>query len=136
VATLLRVFQEQRAKQAQVEAVGRELAAALREATARLERARHGSGGPTPARPAAPALVVVRRGETETFRLLQERLEARGLARVVWDRRGSDRRRRGDQVAGDRRRADRRAPAPVTWAGLGYAVAEWRGPRLRIVRDA
>jgi hypothetical protein len=67
---------------------------------------------PPPARPPR-YLAVVRRGETEVYRILKQYLEARGLIEVVWDRRQGERRGPGPTApAGadaERRRRDRRA---------------------------
>lgn len=70
-------------------------------------------------------LAVVRRGETEVYRILKEYLEARGLLQVVWDRRGEQRRRSaGPSAASDRRRADRRRPThDVAYRTLGFFLA-------------
>ncbi len=67
----------------------------------------------------APVLFVVRHGETELFRTLQERLEAPGAVHVTWDRRGGDRRTRHEGLGPERRRADRRRALPRTWATMG-----------------
>lgn len=66
-------------------------------------------------------IAVVRRGETEIYRLLKEYLEARGVAEVVWDRRAGERRLAAGapQSLDERRRTDRRR-TPV---GLGTSQA-------------
>ncbi len=76
-------------------------------------------------RPAPRYLAVVRRGETEVYRLLKEYLEARGLAQVVWDRRVGERRFAGPGAAdSERRRSDRRGPASDPSARtLGFFIA-------------
>ena len=76
------------------------------------------------AQPAPPYLAVVRRGETEVYRMLKDYLGRRGLVDVVWDRRVGERRRAtrprtagADRRAGDRRRDPPRHPAYRT---LGF----------------
>ncbi len=78
----------------------------------------------TPPRPPR-YLAVVRRGETEVYRVLKEYLEARGVAQVVWDRRVGERRFAGQRASGsERRRSDRRGPAPDRSARtLGFFIA-------------
>ncbi len=78
-------------------------------------------------------LVIVRSGETETFRILDERLGEPGLARVTWDRRRQERRSTARPTEPDRRRRERRAPIPVTWQGLGYLLVQPKARRLSIV---
>jgi hypothetical protein len=80
---------------------------------------------------AAPRFVaVVRRGETEVYRLLKGYLERRGLVEVIWDRRLAERRQAippsGLPPGGERRRADRRSPAPAragAYRLLGFFLA-------------
>ncbi len=93
---------------------------------------------PARSEPAAPPdtarpIVIVRRGETETFRTLDERLGKPGLARVVWDRRRRERRSTSRPPGAERRRRDRRAPTPVTWEGLGYLVVQPKARHLNVV---
>jgi hypothetical protein len=78
-------------------------------------------------------IVIVRTGETETFRVLDERLGRPGLARVVWDRRRRERRSTARTADPDRRRRERRAPVPVTWQGLGYLLVQPKAPHLTVV---
>jgi len=78
-------------------------------------------------------VVVVRGGETETFRTLDERLGRPGLARVTWDRRRQERRSTARLTEPDRRRRERRAPMPVTWQGLGYLLVQPKARRLTVV---
>ena len=70
-------------------------------------------------------LAVVRRGETEVYRILKEYLEARGLAQVVWDRREEQRRRgAGPSAVSDRRRTGRRGPThDVAYRTIGFFLA-------------
>ncbi len=70
------------------------------------------------------SVAVVRRGETEVFQTLQDRLAELQLAEVIWDRRVGDRRTPPSALAvPERRRRDRRTPAPVTWGPLGFVLA-------------
>ncbi len=69
-------------------------------------------------------LAVVRRGETEVYRLLKEYLEARGLVQVVWDRREEKRESARPVADSDRRRADRRGSThDVAYRTLGFFLA-------------
>ncbi|HEV8674119.1 MAG TPA: hypothetical protein VGX21_08735 [Methylomirabilota bacterium] len=69
-------------------------------------------------------IAVVRRGETEVYRMLKEYLEARGLAEVIWDRRVADRRLQPDPAAAERRRGERRGPPPgASSRALGFFIA-------------
>jgi hypothetical protein len=43
-------------------------------------------------------------------------------ARVIWDRRVAERRARRQAVVSERRRAERRRPAPEAWSKLGFAL--------------
>jgi DNA-binding NtrC family response regulator/tetratricopeptide (TPR) repeat protein len=70
-----------------------------------------------------PALAVVRRGDVELFRALEEHGAALNLARVIWDRRWGERRREPEPAAVERRRSDRRRPTPGSWDTLGFLVA-------------
>ena len=69
-------------------------------------------------------LVVVRRGATERFRLLQETFAQESLT-VLWDRRGAVRRRAQQPVATERRRHDRRRQ-PDVWTGDGFIIVSTR----------
>lgn len=73
-------------------------------------------------------LFVVRRGEVDLFRTLQDHFEEPGLARVVWDRRIGDRRTTARPVEGDQRRRSRRRPPPYTWDKLHFL----RVPQTRV----
>jgi hypothetical protein len=86
-------------------------------------------GAPETGRP----LVIVRSGDSETFRILDERLGQPGLARVAWDRRRQERRATAWPTESDRRRRERRAPMPVTWQGLGYLLVQPKARRLSVV---
>ena len=70
-------------------------------------------------------LAVVRRGETEVYRILKEYLEARGVVQVVWDRRAEQRRHgAGSSAGGERRSTERRGPAhDVAYRTLGFFLA-------------
>ena len=71
-----------------------------------------------------PCVAVVRRGETEVFRILRDRITNLDLADVIWDRRIEERRTAPSHaLASERRRRARRGPPPVTWAPLGFALA-------------
>jgi hypothetical protein len=71
---------------------------------------------PAPARapsdPEARAydLCVVRRGHAEVFRLMEEHFKDDPSVRVIWDRRGGERRTTPRPSALDRRRGERRRP--------------------------
>lgn len=70
-------------------------------------------------------LMIVRRGQTDRFRSLQETFGREPIAAtVVWDRRESDRRGNVQSVADDRRRRDRRGPLPSTWNALDFLVVK------------
>ena len=70
---------------------------------------------------------VVRRGEIEVFRTLLRALERQpGPVQVIWDRRGTDRRRALSGTASERRRGDRRSAPPPTWGTLGFFFAPYR----------
>ena len=70
-------------------------------------------------------LMIVRRGQTERYRSLQNTFgDAPINAKVIWDRREQNRRRQGAAADEERRRRDRRAPLPSTWASLDFVVAK------------
>lgn len=72
-------------------------------------------------------IAVVRRGETAMFRALLRALEAQpGPVQVIWDRRGTDRRKTRHLGSPERRRRDRRTPPPPTWKRLGFLLARCR----------
>jgi hypothetical protein len=73
-------------------------------------------------------LIVVRRGEADLFRVLQERSGADPTpAPVIWDRRVRDRRVIiRDDVSPERRRCERRAPEPSTWTSHGFLITRPR----------
>jgi hypothetical protein len=78
-------------------------------------------------RPEGDYIAVVRRGETATLRMLLESLNAGpGPVQVIWDRRSSERRRRRRPTSPDRRRGERRSPAPQGWLAQGYFFAPCR----------
>jgi hypothetical protein len=70
-------------------------------------------------------IAIVHRGETETYRMLKDYLEARGVAAVVWDRRVGDRRGpESPRTTGERRSRDRRVAAPTDPRHpLGFFIA-------------
>jgi hypothetical protein len=72
-------------------------------------------------------LIVVRRGEADLFRVLQERF-ARGPApaQVIWDRRVRDRRVIIREDVSERREAERRGSAPATWSSHGFLMTRPR----------
>jgi hypothetical protein len=66
--------------------------------------------------------VIVRRGlGTFYYQSLMAFARSRNLT-VVLDRREHDRRRQQRPTGADRRRADRRAPAPPTWEQADYVA--------------
>ncbi len=75
----------------------------------------------TPARPSRTAyLAIVRTGEVRVFNALRECL-GRG-DQVLWDRRLRERRVSRQAVPLERRRGERRQPAPPTWRALGFLL--------------
>lgn len=94
---------------------------------------------------ASPAyLAVVRRGKPAMFVALDTCLADGGL-RVVWDRRLTERRRRADAVACDRRSRERRGPPPSSWGWPGLVIVDALAdgappgpaprPRILVVED-
>jgi hypothetical protein len=78
-------------------------------------------GGQAPASlPQVPLLVIVRRGATDRFALLEREL-AEDTVRVVWDRRVGERR-RGVDVRDERRRGERRNGASSSWTTLDFTI--------------
>jgi hypothetical protein len=73
-------------------------------------------------------LIVVRRGEADLFRVLQERFGADpSPAPVIWDRRVRDRRVIiRDDMSTERRRHERRASEPSTWTTHGFLITRPR----------
>jgi len=67
-------------------------------------------------------LFIVRRGRESTFRLLERQFGSDPGVRVIWDRRYRERRRLAQEPVADRRRIDRRAPAPTVWPSTNYIV--------------
>lgn len=67
-------------------------------------------------------LFIVRRGRESTFRLLERQFGHDPMIRIIWDRRYRERRRSTAQVGSERRRSDRRAPAPTVWPSTNYLV--------------
>jgi hypothetical protein len=82
------------------------------------------TGAPKP-QPPVRLLVIVRRGETERFELLRQEL-ADEAVRVVWDRRGGERR-GGAAVPEDRRQSERRGRPPATWSTLDFTIVREPG---------
>jgi hypothetical protein len=76
-----------------------------------------------------PALIVVRAGALGRFAALESAFAPEGID-VVWDRRVRERRRRDEDIpaGAERRRHERRGPAPPSWALLDFLVV--RGPSL------
>jgi len=61
-----------------------------------------------------PVGLIVKRGALRRFHKLKQK-EADLPVSVVWDRRQQDRRSSAGEIAGDRRRTDRRRTPPFTW---------------------
>ena len=65
--------------------------------------------------------IVVRRGALRRFDQLKQK--SAGLpVKLTWDRRLANRRAATDEVASERRRADRRQAAPFTWEAADFVV--------------
>ena len=78
-------------------------------------------------RPEGAYIAVVRRGETAILRMLLEALGTEpGPVQVIWDRRSGERRRRRRPSSPDRRRGERRGPAPADWLTRGFFFAPCR----------
>jgi hypothetical protein len=79
-------------------------------------------------------VAIVRRGETDVFRTLTERIVQSHLAEVIWDRRTTERRvGPAAENPTDRRRQDRRRVPRGTWGTLGFILTQVAGrslPRL------
>ena len=76
---------------------------------------------------------IVRRGRTECFRPLQQTFGNPPVsAKITWDRRQGDRRRRA-QVRSERRRLERRGPAPISWSALDFLVTGSTGVQRAVV---
>jgi len=74
-------------------------------------------------------LVIVRRGETEVFERLKAQFAGMPNVHVIWDRRVRDRRVIIQDVEGERRRGERRAPVDATmWMTRGYFIARPHSP--------
>jgi hypothetical protein len=85
-----------------------------------------------PAEPPEGAYIaIVRRGETATLRMLLESLNGPGPVQVIWDRRSGERRRRRRATSPDRRRGERRSPAPQGWLAEGYFFVPCRAAAAR-----
>jgi hypothetical protein len=71
----------------------------------------------------ASTLIVVRTGALDRFAALRDAFLAEGVS-VIWDRRLGERRRFAAAVrpAPERRRRERRGPAPVSWDLLDFLV--------------
>ena len=67
------------------------------------------------------ALIIVRRGASERFQIVQEMFAGEAVE-PIWDRRRGERRERRDPITAERRRSDRRGPPPVTWTALDFVV--------------
>ena len=75
--------------------------------------------------PVMNQLMVVRRGQTERYRSLQQTFGHAPIdATVIWDRRLQDRRRYLTTADDERRHRDRRAPLPSTWTSLDFIVVK------------
>jgi hypothetical protein len=69
------------------------------------------------------ALIVVRAGALDRFAALESAFGPEGVG-VVWDRRVGERRRPAGEsrLGAERRRLDRRGPAPLSWTLLDFLV--------------
>lgn len=81
-----------------------------------------------PAAPAPRLLAIARRDRPDVYQALRASLETDKLGEesavsVIWDRRQGPRRTGDAPVVADRRRSDRRAELPPTWATLGFLLA-------------
>jgi hypothetical protein len=78
--------------------------------------------------PQPTQLIIVRRGRHSTFRLLEREFRNDPTVVIIWDRRYRDRRATTEAVNAERRRADRRAPAPTVWPETNYIVVNLGNP--------
>jgi len=69
-------------------------------------------------------LIIVRRGDRDRFRFLQDTYHSLSSVRVIWDRRVNERRGCEVPVAPDRRCAERRGLPPSTWERMGFIYLE------------
>jgi hypothetical protein len=67
-------------------------------------------------------LVIVRRGATDRFAVLEREL-AEPTVRVVWDRRVRERR-QGQETVAERRRSERRRRAASSWSTLDFTIVQ------------
>ncbi len=66
--------------------------------------------------------VIVRRGASERFQILQETFAGEPVE-LIRDRRLGERRQiGGDPITTERRRSDRRGLPPITWTALDFVV--------------
>ena len=70
-----------------------------------------------------PCYAIVRRGQGEIYRTLKADLEEPEVVEVIWDRRVGERRRSRETCGHERRRTERRGPAPEMWFTIGFLVA-------------
>jgi hypothetical protein len=70
-----------------------------------------------------PIQMVVRRGALRRFESLKEQTSELPVV-VTWDRRVSDRRASQADIAGERRRTDRRQAPSFTWDLADFVVVE------------
>jgi hypothetical protein len=70
-----------------------------------------------------PIQMVVRRGALRRFESLKEQTAELPVV-VTWDRRTSDRRKAQADIAGERRRDDRRQAPSFTWDLADFVVVE------------
>lgn len=80
-------------------------------------------------------LLIVRRECPDKLAFLRRAFAQRSSVKVIADRRTSDRRLRRDDVAEERRRADRRGVPPPSWDVADYVLVAVKEPR-RTVRRA
>ena len=68
-------------------------------------------------------VIIVSRGGIERFRSLRDTFGSPPIsAKIIWDRRQRDRRRRAQVAPSDRRRAERRGSEPSSWSALDFLV--------------
>ena len=67
-------------------------------------------------------LMVVKRGDFQQFDCLHKTFAASKPIQVIWDRRARERRRGAATLENERRLAERRGSAPVSWTALNFVV--------------
>ena len=71
--------------------------------------------------------IFVKRGEFQRYDDLYKAFASNGPTAVAWDRRIRERRKTAQPKDGERRKGDRRGPAPTSWTGLGFVVVDAKG---------